>query len=377
MMRRPTTFQGLMVQAASGSYLLWAAGAAIPLIRIDFGISRTLASMHSISTGIGAVMGAHYAIRLSQKLTREILVRVMVFTMVIGILGLINGPSIWITVPSCGIAAFSQTIINAISLSEISHDDKPSLRRIFIQTGIQAGVGASAIFFISASLHANLGWRLPILIGILTLSPMALFMIWRVKFLEAPKVQSQKLELGTTRSTHYRIFTLGVLMSFVEMGVGFWSIDLLISRGAGVALGAFGSALLSIAICGFRLALAFTHLAVGQIMRMAVTLMFLGVGIICITNSSTVTMVGLVIAGAGSAALFSGGIFQISEGFQDAQIRISRYMMGTALSYGLTPFVLAIVFDNAGFIAGYLLLLPVLTTAFLMWRKMGAPQKHN
>ena len=374
-MRRPSTFQALMFQAASGSYLLWAAGSAIPLIRIDFGISRTLASMHSLSTGIGAVLGAHYAISLSRKLTREILVRIMVLAMALGTLGLIAGGNIWITVPSCGLAAFSQTIINAISLSEISHDDKPSLKRIFIQTGIQAGVGASAIFLISASLHADLGWRLPIFLGIIILSPLALFTIWGVKFLDAPHIDIKDSEKAVLPQPQGPIFLLGILMSFVEIGVGFWAIDLLINRGTGVALAAFGSALLSIAICAFRLALAFSSLNVWKIMRLALLLLFVGIGIICLTQSSTITMVGLVIAGGGSSALFSAGIFQVSEGFPNAQYRISRYMMGTAFSYGFAPFALAIVFDNAGFIAGYFLLLPILAVAYVMWRKMGIHQE--
>lgn len=252
-MRRPNTFQALMFQAAFGSYLLWAAGTAIPLIRIDFGISRTLASMHSISTGMGAVLGALFAIRLVERFGREILMRLSVVIMVVGILGLLLGQSIWITIPSCGVAAFSQTIVNAISLSEISHDDKPSLRRIFIQSGIQAGVGASAIFFISLSLHAHLGWRLPILLGALLLSPMAMFLIWRVKFLVAPVIASKAPITPAHSGVKYQIFFLGVMMSFLDIGIGFWAIDLLINRGAGVALAAFGSALLSISIAGCRI----------------------------------------------------------------------------------------------------------------------------
>ncbi|MTB16052.1 MAG: hypothetical protein F2927_04670, partial [Actinobacteria bacterium] len=125
MMRRPSTFQALMFQAAFGSYLLWAAGTAIPLIRIDFGISRTLASFHSISTGLGAVLGALFAGRLVEKLSREIVMRLSILVILAGSLGLLLGQSIWITIPSCGIAALSQTIVNAISLAEISHDDKP------------------------------------------------------------------------------------------------------------------------------------------------------------------------------------------------------------------------------------------------------------
>ena len=376
-MRRPSTFQALMFQAAFGSYLLWAAGTAIPLIRIDFGISRTLASFHSISTGLGAVLGALFAGRLVEKLSREIVMRLSILVILVGSLGLLLGQSIWITIPSCGIAALSQTIVNAISLAEISHDDKPSLRRIFIQSGIQAAVGASAIFFMSASLHADLGWRLPIFIGAVLLSPISLFMIWRVKFIVAPVKASTVVTNSTDQGVKYKIFLLGLMMSFLDIGVGFWAIDLLISRGAGVALGAFGSALLSISIAGCRIGLAILNLRVKRIMHLAILFYFVGVAVICITNSPSITMAGLFIAGAGSSPLFVSGVFQVSEGFPDPSYRISRYMMGTAFSYGLSPFVLAIVFDNAGFVAGYLMLPVVLVFAYLLWRRLGLSEAHQ
>ncbi len=88
-------------------------------------------------------------------------------------------------------------------------------------------------------------------------------------------------------------------------------------------------------------------------------------------------MAGLFIAGAGSSPLFVSGVFQVSEGFPDPSYRISRYMMGTAFSYGLSPFVLAIVFDNAGFVAGYLMLPVILVAAYLLWRRLGLSEAHQ
>jgi hypothetical protein len=370
-MRRPTTFAAVIFQAAFGSYLMWAAGAAIPLLRIDFGISRTLASLHSISTGIGAVLGAHFALHLAKRFSREILMRVSIPIMALGIFGLIVGNSIWITVPSCGVGAFSQTLVNAISLAEISHDAKPSLRRIFIQSGIQACAGASAIFFMSLSLHAHLGWRPPVLLGILLLSPLSLFMVWKVKFLKSPAIVNPEVVITPQFHPRYRIVFLGFMMSFCEMGVGFWAIDLLISRGAGVALGAFGSAVLSISMGIWRIGYATLNLRSEKIMNIAVMFYFIGIATICLAHSPSITMLGLVITSMGSSSLYGTGVFQVSEGFPDPAYRISRYMTGYAFSFGFTPFILALIFDNYGFIAGYLILPVVMTASFLLWRRLG------
>ena len=372
-MRRPSTFEAIVFQAAFGSYLLWAAGSAIPLIRIDFGISRTLASMHSISVGIGATLGAHFAARLVYIISREKIMRLSIPIMSLGILGLTLGPSMWITVPGCGLAAFSQSLVNSLSLSQISLDAKPSLRRIYIQSGIQACLGASAIFFISISLNAELGWRLPILLGILILAPLTMIIVWKVKFLVSASATTSK-GTGLLRhpSENYRkIFLAGFLMSFCEMGIGFWAIDLLIDRGAGVALGAFGLALLSLVTGISRFGFATLGHPVKKTMRLVLVLYPIGVVTICLTQSSAITVIGLLIASIAGSALYGVGVFQVSEGFVDPSGKISNFMTGMAASYGVTPLILAIIFDNLGFIAGYSIMPVALFGAYFLWRSLG------
>ena len=379
MFRRPSTFQAIVFQAAFGSYLMWAAGSAIPLIRIDFGISRTLASMHSISVGIGAILGAHFALHLANAISREKIMRLSIPAMSLGMLGLTLGPSMWITVASCGLAAFSQSIVNSLSLSQISLDAKPSLRRIYLQSGIQACLGASAIFLISFSLDAELGWRLPILLGILILAPLTMILVWKVKFLVSASETSTKVS-GLLRhpSENYRkIFLAGFLMSFCEMGIGFWSIDLLIDRGAGVALGAFGLALLSLMMGISRIAFAVLAFPVKKNMRLVLVLYPLGVLTICLAQSPAATMIGLVIASIAASALYGVGVFQVSEGFADPSAKISNFMTGMAASYGVTPLILAVIFDNLGFIAGYLTMPVALFFAFLLWRSLGNKNESN
>ena len=372
-MRRPSTFEAIVFQAAFGSYLLWAAGSAIPLIRIDFGISRTLASMHSISVGIGAVLGAHLAVSLVKKISREKIMRLSIPIMSLGILGLTLGPSMWITVPGCGLAAFSQSLVNSLSLSQISLDAKPSLRRIYIQSGIQACLGASAIFFISISLNAELGWRLPILLGVLILAPLTMIVVWKVKFLVSASAKTSKVEgMPNHSSKNYRkIFLAGFLMSFCEMGIGFWAIDLLINRGAGVALGAFGLALLSLVTGISRIGFATLGHPVKKTMRLVLVLYPIGVVTICLTQSSAITVIGLLIASIAGSALYGVGVFQVSEGFVDPSGKISNFMTGMAASYGVTPLILAIIFDNLGFIAGYSIMPVALFGAYFLWRSLA------
>ena len=67
----PNTFRALLFLVASGSFLIWGTTAAIPLLRLDLGISRTLASAHNISMGLGSVLGARFAVTLLKIFGRQ------------------------------------------------------------------------------------------------------------------------------------------------------------------------------------------------------------------------------------------------------------------------------------------------------------------
>ena len=356
--------------AAIGSYLLWSAGAAIPLLRLDLGISRTLAGAHNIAVGISATLGARLAVPLINKFGRELVMRTLLLTMFIGVISLVTAPTILITVPAIGLAAFSQTIVNAISLAQISHDAAPSMRRMMIQTGIQAVVGATAILLISASLHAGQGWRLPIVIGALVLTPISLLNIWRVKFLVPEPMPVQFSDEGKKKDD-VKIISYGVINCILEIGVGFWALDLLVSREAPVALGALGSAILSYGIAAGRLSLAFLQPKSPHVIKFAVSAIITGAFIVCVVEDPLLTMVGLTIAAVGISPLFALGAFRVSEGFAHADYRISRYMMGTSFSFGFAPFILAIVFDNFGYVVGYAALIPFAVACYVMWKING------
>ncbi len=357
--------------AAIGSYLLWSAGAAIPLLRLDLEISRTLAGLHNVAVGISAPLGARLAVPMIKKFGRERVMRAMLLVMFIGVMTLVTAPSIMFTIPAIGCAAFSQTIVNAISLAQISHDSAPSMRRMMLQTGIQAVVGATAILIISASLHANNGWRLPIIVGALILTPISFYSIRKVKFI-APESTHHHPSTIFTRALKTRLVAFGAINSILEVGIGFWALDLLVNRDAPVALGALGSAILSYGIATGRLTLAYFQLDPQLVMRLAISAIIIGISIICLFEDPIITMVGLTIAALGIAPLFGMGAFRVSEGLSHAEFRISRYMIGASFSYGFAPFMLAIIFDNLGYVIGYAMMIPVAIAGYVLWKINGS-----
>lgn len=373
MKQEPSNFRAILLMAAIGSYLLWSAGAAIPLLRLDLEISRTLAGLHNVAVGISAPLGARLAVPLINRFGRESVMRAMLFFMFCGVIVLVTAPSILFTVPALGCAAFSQTIVNAISLAQISHDNAPSMRRMMLQTGIQAVVGASAILIISASLHAGNGWRLPIIVGALILTPISFLSIRRVRFL-APESTHQHPTDIFTRALKTRLVAFGAINSILEVGIGFWALDLLVSREAPVALGALGAAIMSYGIATGRLSLALFQPDPHLVMRIAMFAIVCGVSIICVFEDPIITMVGLTISAIGIAPLFGMGAFRVSEGFSHAEFRISRYMIGASFSYGFAPFLLAIIFDNLGYVVGYAMMIPVAIAGYLLWKINGTSE---
>ena len=369
------TFRALLIMAAIGSYLLWSAGAAIPLLRLDLDISRTLAGTHNIAVGISATLGARLTVPLINKFGRDWVVRTMLLLMFIGVMALVTAPTILITVPAVGIAAFSQTIVNAISLAQISHDSAPSMRRMMMQTGIQAVVGATAILLISASLHVDRGWRLPIILGALILTPISLMRVWKVKFI-VPETTHHHSATLVSKAVQTKIVAFGVTNCILEVGIGFWALDLLVSRDAPIALGALGSAILSYGIAASRLSFAYFQPNPAVVIRLAVAAIMSGAAIVCLFDDPYITMVGLTVAALGIAPLFGLGAFRVSEGFEHADLRISRYMMGTSFSFGFAPFILAIVFDNFGYVVGYGALIPIALGSYYMW-KINGPTKEG
>jgi MFS family permease len=297
--------------------------------------------------------------------------RAMLFMMFIGVMALVTAPSIAITIPAIGCAAFSQTIVNAISLAQISHDKAPSMRRMMLQTGTQAVVGATAILIISASLHSNNGWRLPIILGALILTPISFYSIRKVKFIAPESTHQHPTEIFT-RALKTRLVAFGAINSILEVGIGFWALDLLVSRDAPVALGALGSAIMSYGIATGRLSLAYFQPDPRLVMRMAISAIMVGLSIICLFEDPIITMAGLTVAALGIAPLFGMGAFRVSEGFTHAEFRISRYMIGASLCYGFAPFMLAIIFDNLGYVIGYALLIPVAIASYILWKINGS-----
>jgi len=369
--KEPDNFRAILLMAAIGSYLLWSAGAAIPLLRLDLDISRTLAGLHNIAVGISAPLGARLAVPLIKRFGREFVMRAMLFMMFIGVMALVTAPTIAITIPAIGCAAFSQTIVNAISLAQISHDKAPSMRRMMLQTGTQAVVGATAILIISASLHSNNGWRLPIILGALILTPISFYSIRKVKFIAPESTHQHPTEIFT-RALKTRLVAFGAINSILEVGIGFWALDLLVSRDAPVALGALGSAIMSYGIATGRLSLAYFQPDPRLVMRMAISAIMVGLSIICLFEDPIITMAGLTIAALGIAPLFGMGAFRVSEGFTHAEFRISRYMIGASFCYGFAPFMLAIIFDNLGYVIGYALLIPVAIASYILWKINGS-----
>ena len=139
--------------AAIGSYLLWSAGAAIPLLRLDLDISRTLAGTHNIAVGISATLGARLTVPLINKFGRDWVVRTMLVVMFVGVIALVTAPTILITVPAVFLTLFFGSLI-AFVVSRYSFKWNVSLLLLFTAGNL---LPAQLVFIPVFKMYVTLG----------------------------------------------------------------------------------------------------------------------------------------------------------------------------------------------------------------------------
>jgi predicted MFS family arabinose efflux permease len=95
----------------------------------------------------------------------------------------------------------------------------------------------------------------------------------------------------------------------------------------------------------------------------------LGIAIVVFTSSSTLTLVGLIIAAAGIGPCASIAIALASGSEQGSDKGIAGFVMGMGLSNGASPWIMGYVSENYGFEAAYgvIFIVLILTTLTFTW----------
>lgn len=351
----------LLVLAGIMGFLMYGMGFCIPLLKHDLGISRAVASLHSIFFAI-AIIGISFVIPklIAKHSPREVMLLGWTLTF-ISLIAYSLGRSLWITVPSMALAGAGATLFNNTNAVTLGQSSGMSTKIMMRQTGIATLSGAVAPSIISILLQAGISWQITLgtlsvigcSIALTILPPMP-------NRSPAPKAKGER---------HWDkplviLLLLGFCAATLEGAAASWALDLMISRNVELAIATLLITAFSYGIGTSRLFLSFTkNVSLHQMWAGASSIAFVGLIIIIITDSAALTLLGLILTALGVGPLGAIGLTRAVVSPKGADEGLVANVVGVGLSIGIAPWVMGIVSDSYGFSVAYMFPLVVLFVA--------------
>jgi predicted MFS family arabinose efflux permease len=197
----------------------------------------------------------------------------------------------------------------------------------------------------------------------------AIFLIPEV---EAPPEQSVEKQKIIWNSSMLAILGFSFLTIMMEIGLSAWAVDLLIERGAQVKTSVLVATIAPYFVASVRIYLSFKNSHnLNRIWMFTIVSVTFGVALIILTNSPTLTLVGLIVAAIGIGPGASIAMANASASDQGAGRGIAVFVMGMGLSNGASPWVMGFVSENWGFEAAYVVILVALVISSYLFVKIN------
>ena len=360
-------------------WFLYSFSPAVPLIAAEQGISRAQAGLHGTALAAGTLLSGFLTAYLNPRFGRRRVLLVGGSVLIAGLVGLMAGHTLAITLPATLVIGLGGTlIISAAQPALAMHHHEASSAAVTEANGVGALVGLVAPLALGASVDLGLGWRPAVGITIgFALAMLALVTrLPRVAALDrsrAPGGGTVAARAGagpgaaTGFSPAFWFFLVSVLMAVaIENTTTYWATDLLRSE-TGMSAGLASAALTGLigGMCAVRFAIGPISLRVTPEVLLIASFAVAGIGwlIFWLASVPALAMGGLVIAGLGYGVQYPLGmvlVLRASRGRPDAAQARASLAAGAAI--GLAPFVLGALADAVGTHSAFLLV-PVLITA--------------
>jgi predicted MFS family arabinose efflux permease len=342
-------------------FTMYGLGFCVPLLKHDLGISRATASFHNLGFALMITLTSFW---LPSLITRYSPRKVMLSGWIIAITSLLAftvGRSLWVTVPAMSIAGLGATLFNNTNAVSIGQSAGMSIQVMLRQTGIATVSGAISPSIIGFLIRQGISWRV-------TLAAFALiFGVIALKTMPSIPDRSPLIHRGEGRHWDKSLLILvglGFTASGLEVTTGSWALDLLISRGMLLSVAVVAVTVVSYGIGLSRLGLAMTtRLGVAMMWWCSAALTATGLLLIVLGKSSTVTMLGLIIAAVGIGPLSALALAIAAISPKGADAGIAANVIGAGPVIGIGSWVIGIVSDSSGFSVAYLIPLMMLVAA--------------
>jgi predicted MFS family arabinose efflux permease len=360
---RPTWFIYLVL--ATFATYLYGLSAALPTLRAELGVSQAVGGLHGTAMAVGGVIAGLTLPLLSAQLGRRTTVWTGLIVMNAGILIVILGHSLPLTLTGFAVAGTAGSITLYVVMAALSDHQGPAGPAAISEANavaVIAGIAVSYLFSVVAS--TAVGWRAALCVPIVATVLLALTMgrVWvPARLTTAPPAP---VEPGAPRKIPYgRRFHIAGAVLLCCVGLEFtfnlWAAELFSQRTgltaaaaakgltamlAGMAAGRFG---------GARLVLRFrpTPLLLGAL---AVTL--LGWALFWLSTSQAAGYAGLALSGLGISLHFPLALARIIDASGGRPDQASgTASIWASVGSGGGPFALGVLGDNFGTHAAFLL----------------------
>ncbi|GAB2926521.1 MFS transporter [Micromonospora polyrhachis] len=359
-------------------FFLYGFGPVVPLLRDEQGTSAAVASLHSTSVALGALIGGYLFPLLTRRFDRGPVLWCSLAGIAVGAIGLTTLRPLPATLAAVVVAAtFGTMVVCGVNTVLADHHRSAAPAAISEANAACAGLGVLAPLVIGLAVSAGIGWRPALAVEVALIALVALAAVtFRVRLPQAASAAAAA-ETGSRRlpRAYWLAWALMSVTGSIEICLSLWGADVLRTH-AGLSRGAASAALAAIVggmflgrLVGGRIAL---RVAPVPLLLGALSVSLLGFTLFWAFPVGWIAVAGLMIMGLGNAMHYPLGIsiaLAAAKGQADRAAGYSSYAM--AVGSGIAPVVLGWVADGVGPHLAFLLLPVFIAVSALLALRLG------
>jgi MFS family permease len=365
----PKLVHRLVLMNALTSFLMGSMGFSIQLIKRDFDLTRVTASWHNIGWAGAMVLTSILLLRVGNHRPMHKRMRNGWLVLILGSVLYCLSPNIYFSVPAVALTSAGAVVVFNTAGAILGAHSKTALKNMFRTTGVGLFMGSVSPTLIGVTTQIDIPWRLTMATTAIVIGVIAIYLIPEV---EAPPEQSVEQQKIIWNSSILAILGFSFLTIMMEIGLSAWAVDLLIERGAQVKTSVLIATIAPYFVASVRIYLSFkkSH-NLNRIWMFTIVSVTSGVALIILTNSPTLTLVGLIVAAIGIGPGASIAMANASASDQGPDRGVAVFVMGMGLSNGASPWVMGFVSENWGFEAAYVVILVALVISSYLFVKIN------
>ena len=354
-------------------FLLYALGPALPELRRDFDVSRTVVSFHTTLVALGAVAVGLFGARVVARLGRRRAFWTAVAGAGAGAATLALGQALPVTLPGAAVMGFSGGLL-VVLIQAILADRHGRLSAAALSeaNALATLMGGVAPFSIALAILAGSDWRAPVLVIALVGVPL-LGVVCRSVRVPPGSVPAAGADAARLPRTYWRLWTALVLFVSAEFCVALWSVDYLeteVGLRRSAATGFASLFLLGMAAGragGGRLA---RQLSSARLLAGSLAVAAAGFAGFWLAPWPAAAVVGLALTGVGIALLYPLTVALAIGAVPGRSVTASaRIALGSGVAIALAPFLLAAIADAAGLFRAFAIVPALLAGGWLAGRR--------